>query len=183
MASRDEKGKILVHLARRAIEQDLGRATLERPDEAPWLDELAATFVTLEQRGELRGCIGSIQPVRSLYEDVTANARYAAFRDPRFAPLRAEELDITDIEVSLLSPTRPLEVASEQELLQKLETNVHGLVLRLGHRQATFLPSVWEMLPTPREFVTQLKRKAGIAPSEWSDEMEVLVYTVDKFIE
>ena len=174
---------LLVGLARRAIEQELGTGTLVRPAGNPWLDEPAATFVTLEQSGELRGCIGSIEAVRSLFHDVTANAVAAAFRDPRFPPLRARELETIDLEVSLLSPLVPMPVSSEDELLRKLEPGVHGLLLKLGHRQATFLPSVWEQLPSPREFVAHLKRKGGIPLDHWSENLEVLVYTVDKFTE
>ncbi|MBW3670886.1 MAG: AmmeMemoRadiSam system protein A [Acidobacteria bacterium] len=181
MPGPEERGPLLVTLARRAIEHEIGRGTVSKPFGVPWLDELAATFVTLEQHGDLRGCVGSIDPVRQLFDDVTSNARSAAFRDPRFHPLSEDELGTIEIEVSVLSPVTPVRVESETELLRMLEPGVHGLILRLGQRRATFLPSVWEKLATPREFVRSLKRKAGIPPAHWSDEIEVLVYTVEKF--
>lgn len=181
MSRPEEKGPLLVTLARRAIEQEIRLGTVSRPSGIAWLDEFAATFVTLEQNGELRGCVGSIDPVRQLFEDVTSNARSAAFRDPRFHPLSEDELETIEIAVSVLSPVVPMSVESEAELLRRLDPGVHGLVLRLGQRRATFLPSVWEKLPTPREFVRSLKRKGGIPPEHWSDEIEVLVYTVETF--
>lgn len=183
MAAADDKGTVLTNLARRAIEHELGVGSLSRPRGSPWLDQLAATFVTIEQRGDLRGCIGSIEPDRPLFEDVTRNARAAAFRDPRFPPLRLDELETIELEVSLLSMLSPMPVGSEQELHRKLVPGVHGVLLRLGHRQATFLPSVWDQLPTPEQFLSHLKRKGGIPASPWSDDIEVLVYTVDKFVE
>lgn len=183
MTASTDKGAILVTLARSAIEQSLGVGALTRPTGLGWLDHPAATFVTIEQRGDLRGCIGTIEPIRSLYEDVTRNAIAAAHRDPRFPPLRVDELETVDLEISLLSRLVPLPVSSEEDLIRKLEPGRHGLLLRLGHRQATFLPSVWEQLPRPNEFVTHLKRKGGIPESHWSDEVEVLVYTVEKFTE
>lgn len=174
---------MLLTLARRAIEQEIGRGAVSRPAGVAWLDNLAATFVTLEQHGDLRGCVGSIDPFRALFDDVTSNARSAAFRDPRFHPLSEDELETIEIEISVLSPLTPMQVESEEELLRRLDPGIHGLLLRLGQRQATFLPSVWEKLPTPREFVARLKRKAGIHPADWSAEIETLVYTVEKFSE
>lgn len=182
MNTDEVKGTLLISLARAAIEAELGTNTLDRPGE-PWLDESAATFVTLEKKDQLRGCIGTIEPFRSLFDDVTDNARAAAFRDPRFQPVRVDEWPSICVEVSVLTPLTELVVGSEQELFEKLEPTIHGLVLKQGYRQATFLPSVWDQLPEPRDFVAQLKKKAGIAPSHWSDDMLVFTYTVDKYAE
>ena len=96
----------------------------------------------------MRGCIGSIQAHRPLAQDVAANARAAAFNDPRFPPLTTEELDELRIEVSLLSPLEPFPARSEAEALRGLKPHVDGLVLACGRHQATFLPQVWESLPT-----------------------------------
>lgn len=178
-----DKGALLLRIARASIEQTLGTGALHRPQDAPWLADTAATFVTLEKRGELRGCIGVIEAIRSLYEDVTENARNAAFADPRFEPLRIDELESIRIEVSLLSPLERLSVASEKHLLETIETGHHGLLIRLGSKQSTFLPSVWQQLPDPRDFVARLKEKAGISMHYWSDDIEVLTYTAEKFSE
>src|SRR5215207_3344011 len=99
-------GQILLPIARAAIARELGQSAGASED-AEWLREPGATFVTLKQRDQLRGCIGSLQPYRPLIQDVKSNAIAAAFRDPRFRPLSAQELEDTRIEVSLLSPQEP----------------------------------------------------------------------------
>lgn len=170
-------GAALIATARGAIDAAFGRPEPRvRPHAA--LDRPGATFVTLKQDGELRGCIGSLEAHRLLAIDVRRNALAAAFNDPRFAPLVAPELAVTTVEVSLLSPASRVEVADEEDLLARLEPGVDGIVLELGRRRATFLPQVWESLPDPRDFIGALKRKAGMPASFWSPEMRVSRYTV-----
>ena len=170
-------GAALIATARGAIDAAFGRPEARvRPHAA--LDRPGATFVTLKQDGELRGCIGSLEAHRLLAIDVRRNALAAAFNDPRFAPLVAPELAVTMVEVSLLSPASRVEVADEEDLLARLEPGVDGIVLELGRRRATFLPQVWESLPDPRDFIGALKRKAGMPASFWSPEMRVSRYTV-----
>lgn len=181
MSDRD-LGAALIAIARDAIEGAFGRAGASaRPHAA--LGEPGATFVTLEQRGELRGCIGSLVAHRVLALDVRENALAAAFRDPRFPPLESRELDATAVEVSLLSPPSPVVVANEDELLARLRPAVDGVVLELGARRATFLPQVWESLPDPRAFVGALKRKAGLPADFWSAGLRVSRYTVARWHE
>lgn len=177
---RDQRGETLLSLARQAIEERFTGEPVVKPD-LPWLYEERATFVTLTDRGQLRGCIGSLEPSRPLYDDVIANARAAAFRDPRFPPVRQEELGEMEIEVSVLSPIVPFPVSSKADLIERLRPGRDGVVLQLGERRATFLPSVWEQLPDPRDFLAHLERKAGLPGGFWSDEIEVLTYTVEKF--
>jgi AmmeMemoRadiSam system protein A len=173
-------GAALIATARGAIDAAFGRPEARvRPHAA--LDRPGATFVTLKQDGELRGCIGSLEAHRLLAIDVRRNALAAAFSDPRFPPLVAWELDVTTVEVSLLSPASRVEVADEEDLLARLEPGVDGIVLELGRRRATFLPQVWETLPDPRDFIGALKRKAGMPASFWSPEMRVSRYTVSKW--
>lgn len=176
------QGATLVRLARAAISRALGwhYAVEARGD---WLDRPGATFVTLHKAGRLRGCIGSLQPHRALREDVRANAEAAAFRDPRFEPLTFDELRQIDIEVSLLSPLEDLTFASEQALLDQLRPGVDGLVLEHEGHRGTFLPQVWETLPTPAAFLRELKRKAGLAPDFWDPAVRVARYRVDKWSE
>jgi AmmeMemoRadiSam system protein A len=123
-----------------------------------------ASFVTLKQQGRLRGCVGSLAPHRALREDVVANALAAAFRDPRFTPLAAHELDATELAVSVLTPATALAFASEDELYAALRPGVDGLIIEHAGRRATYLPAVWELLPEPRHFIAELRRKAAIAP-------------------
>ena len=173
-------GAALIATARGAIDAAFGRPEARvRPHAA--LDRPGATFVTLKQDGELRGCIGSLEAHRLLAIDVRRNALAAAFSDPRFPPLAAQELEVRTVEVSLLSPASRVEVADEVDLLARLEPGVDGIVLELGRRRATFLPQVWETLPDPRDFIGALKRKAGMPASFWSPEMRVSRYTVSKW--
>lgn len=179
----DERG-ILLDLARRAI-----RAGLD----VPWLEidlerlpaalrAPGASFVTLTERGGgLRGCMGRLEATRPLAEDVAGNARAAAFFDPRFPPVEAEELDDLEVEVSVLSAAVPLAVASERELLAALQPGIDGLIVEAAGHRATFLPSVWATLPDPREFVAQLRRKAGLGAAGFEPGQRYSRYTAEKF--
>lgn len=184
MEGRARKSAVLVGLARQAIETELGCSSpsLEIPGElADWLGKPAATFVTLDLCGRLRGCIGSLRACRSLRDDLTANARAAAFEDPRFPALRVEELEALGVDVSVLSEPEPLACRDEAELLTALRPGIDGLVLEWGAHRATFLPQVWRDLPEPRDFVAALKRKADLDPAAWSAEMKLSRYTVEKY--
>jgi AmmeMemoRadiSam system protein A len=175
-------GQILLPLARTAIARELGRpsAPIEEPQ---WLREPGASFITLRQGERLRGCIGSLKAHRPLGEDVQANALAAAFRDPRFKPLSADELDATRIEVSLLSALEPLQFADERDALSQLEPATDGVVFEYGYHHSTFLPQVWEELPDPADFMAHLKQKAGLPPDFWDSDVKLGRYTVSKFIE
>jgi AmmeMemoRadiSam system protein A len=179
----DPRGPVLLALARRALEESFGMRARVDGEIASWLLEPAATFVTLKIGGRLRGCIGSLTAYRPLLEDVSENARSAAFRDPRFPPLEAGELSGLEIEVSLLSAPQPIDVESEDDLIARLRPGVDGVVLESGFHRGTFLPQVWEQLPNPRDFLSALKRKAGLAADFWDDDVRVSRYTVRKWRE
>jgi AmmeMemoRadiSam system protein A len=138
-----------------------------------------ASFVTLEKEGKLRGCIGSLEAWRPLTVDVAENAFAAAFRDPRFPPLRGDEAADLAIHLSLLTPAVAMVFNSEADLLDQLQPGVDGLILAEGPRRGTFLPSVWAELPTPQLFLAQLKRKAGLAADYWSPGVRVWRYTAE----
>ena len=179
---RQETGAVLLPLARAAIARALGRPHTA-DDSAPWLQDRGACFVTLTQSGDLRGCIGTLEAHRPLLSDVRANALAAAFRDPRFAPLSARELERTEVEVSLLSPMQGLDFASEAEALAQLRPGVDGVVFVYGGRRSTFLPQVWEQLPAVDDFMAHLKRKAGLPAGFWHAEVRLQRYTVSKWKE
>lgn len=179
-------GPLLLQIARTAISNALGRA-LAMPEPtgqaAELLEAPGASFVTLNQRGQLRGCIGSLQAHRPLIQDIRANAVAAALHDPRFAPLTLPELDIITVEVSVLSATQPLSFDSEADALTQLRPGVDGVVFEFGRYRSTFLPQVWEQLPKPRQFMAHLKQKAGLAPDFWAPGVQLQRYTVAKFKE
>lgn len=175
----DHPGHILLPLARAAIARELGIAAPAPANEAVWLQQPGSAFVTLTRDGQLRGRNGSLIPVRPLREDVAANAVAAAFRDLRFKPLVAAELEMTVIEVSVLSALEPLAANSESAVLAQLRAGVDGLVFRYGHHRSTFLPEAWSQYTDPAEFMAQLKYQAGLPPDFWDAAVELRRYTVD----
>ena len=116
-------------------------------------------------------------------QDVWQNAYNAAFRDPRFLPLTEEEFAQVQIEVSILTPALPLNISSEQQLLEKLRPGIDGVILEEGPHRATFLPAVWEVLPKAEDFLLHLKRKAGLPDDYWSPSVRILVYQAIKCVE
>ena len=177
-----DAGPVLTGLARAAIAQVFDGGALPH-DQAAWLDAPGASFVTLTQSGRLRGCIGSLQAWQPLRDDVAGNACAAAFRDPRFPALRAEELPVTQIEVSVLSAPEPMPFTSQADALAQLRPGQDGVILSAGRHRATFLPQVWEELPTPAEFISHLLLKAGLPPDYWSDAVQISRYSVTAFSE
>jgi hypothetical protein len=139
-----------------------------------------AAFVTLRISGKLRGCVGSLQARRPLVEDVSHNAFAAAFRDSRFPPLSRAELPELDLHISRLTPPVPLAAGSLGELLAALRPGVDGLLLEDPPFRATFLPQVWESLPSPGEFVSELLRKAGLRGDHWSETISWSRYRVEE---
>lgn len=178
----DEHRRILLDLAKRAIRHSL--TTGQPLDVAldaypPELRKKRGTFVTIERRGQLMGCIGTLRAQRPIVEDIAQNAWSALFRDPRCPRLTPEDAPDLDVHISLLTDPTPMTFSSEEDLLSQLRPGVDGLLLEdIGHR-GTFLPSVWESLPDPRDFLNHLKRKAGLAPTYWSSTVRVSRYTAD----
>ena len=177
-----EPGESLLAIARGAIAAALGEAA-PRFEPAAWLEERGASFVTLMQRGALRGCVGSLSAERALRVDVEYNAVAAAFRDPRFAPLSRSEYREIEVEVSLLSPLESIAFESESHALGQLRPGVDGVLLEYGGRRGTFLPQVWEQLPEPDAFLAHLKHKAGLPPGFWVPDLKLSRYTVSKWRE
>jgi AmmeMemoRadiSam system protein A len=145
------------------------------------LREQRGSFVTLSRLGRLRGCIGSLAATRALVMDVAHNASAAAFKDPRFKPLQAGELTDLDIHISVLSPSRKLDVNSRQELIEALRPGVDGLILQEGNKRSTYLPSVWKSVADPQRFVSELRVKAGLPAEGWSSHMQVWTYSTEEF--
>lgn len=177
-----DAGHVLLPLARAAIATELGLPRTARED-VPWLKQHGACFITLMDGDNLRGCIGTLRAHRALAEDVKANAVAAAFRDPRFRPLAAEEFTAVALEISVLSTLEPMTFADEPDALRQLRAGLDGVVFEYGHHTSTFLPQVWENLREPSEFLEHLKYKAGLPPDFWDREVKLVRYTVTKWRE
>ena len=145
----------------------------------PFLKEKGAAFVTLDYAQKLRGCIGTIVPHQILLEDVIQNALSAAFSDPRFQPLNADEFDDLTLEVSVLTSPTPLEYSDYEDLKSKIRPHIDGLILKYGRYSGTFLPQVWEQLPTPHQFLEHLAYKANANPTIYGHHPDILLYQVE----
>ncbi|MFZ5365561.1 MAG: AmmeMemoRadiSam system protein A [Patescibacteria group bacterium] len=167
----------LLSLARKAIAAKLEGNDLDIPTDNPNFSINRGVFVTLMKNNELRGCIGNIESRNSVWQGVIENATAAAFEDPRFLPLQAEELSQIQIEISILS---------EPELAKPeyLKPGIDGVVIKCGENKATYLPQVWEHFKTKEEFMDSLCVKAGLAERSWQDpRTQVFTYQVEKFSE
>jgi hypothetical protein len=177
-----EYGGQLLIAARKSLEQAVQNKTYhpDRNDYDEHLFDRGASFVTLTKQNELRGCIGSIYPHKAIVADVVDNAYAAAMKDARFPPLSAQEMPDISVSISLLSDFERIEYKDEEDLLNKLVPNVDGVIIHDGNRQGLFLPSVWAQIPDKRDFLNNLKLKAGMSPSFWSNDIQVYrFYTVE----
>ena len=183
----EEEGMVLLSEARRAIEKKIfdlePPVDPDLPDSSKLLEH-RGTFVTLTIEGALRGCIGNIIPQESIIKGVKANAINAAFYDPRFRPLSIKEWNQVKIEISILTDPKPLDYSDSRDLLEKIQPEQDGVIIKKGYHQATFLPQVWEQLPDKKEFLTHLCLKAGLDGDQWQKEkLEILTYQVQAFEE
>jgi len=184
-----KQGQVLLKLARRTIMEKLGRKM--PPDQTRQLsaalkdscfNERCGTFVTLKIDGRLRGCIGSLTSNESIRTGITRNAVNAAFSDPRFPPLTANEFENVNIEISILTQPKPIEYTDYSDLVAKLRVNIDGVIIRKGRALATFLPQVWKQLQQPDVFLSHLCAKAGLSSDSWKNtKLEVLTYQVQYF--
>ncbi len=174
---------ILLRIAKTAILSHLeGGHSIHKEqliEHYPFLAEDGACFVTLNHKHQLRGCIGSIIAHRSLLDDIIQNAISAAFHDPRFAPLSSSELQDLTLEVSVLTTPELLEYDDFKDLVHKVQPKIDGLILKYGPYQGTFLPQVWEQLPTPEQFLIHLSMKAGTDESVYKKHPTIYRYRVD----
>ncbi len=186
-----QQGATLVTLARQTLARHFGE-TIASAD-ARQLETLLAdqallahcgTFVTLKIDNQLRGCIGSLSATTPVVEGVRDNALNAAFHDPRFSPLSKTELDAVHLEVSVLTEPIPLDYTDAADLLAKLRPGIDGVIIKKGVASATFLPQVWDQLPQPEPFLSNLCMKAGLPADQWREgDLSVLIYQVQYFEE
>lgn len=205
----------LLQLSRRTLEkyfQNKGILNVEEDDLDNSLKEKKGVFVTLWKNQSLRGCIGSLEGTKPIFEGVIENTLASALYDPRFSPLSKEELKDIKIEISIIEPLKKLpDFKKEKDLLDYLDKNKPGLLIKKGIYpytkrehfrlksekigkassrygveafQATFLPQVWEELKSPELFLSHLCQKAGLPPNEWKNkDLEMFEYEVDVFRE
>jgi AmmeMemoRadiSam system protein A len=160
----------LVRVAEESIRAAVLQHEVWRPSACAYpfaLREPGAAFVTLRRDGRLMGCIGTLAALDPLVVTVADRARAAALADPRFDPVRPDDLPFLDVEVSVLTPSEELTVAGYDDFLATIRPGIDGLVVEAGSRRATLLPSVWEELPRRADFVAALWRKAGLRPGDW----------------
>ena len=183
----EKEKKTLLRLAREALELGVRKQPLPRLDPTnltPVLRAQGASFVTLTKNGQLRGCIGALEPYQPLADDVREHAIAAALEDYRFPNVRPDELPNIAIEVSRLTVPKRLDYASPEDLLNHLRPGVDGVILRDGFRRATFLPQVWEQLPDKADFLGHLCAKMGAAHNLWRHKhLDVSIYQVEEFHE
>lgn len=183
----ESERQLLLEIARQAMEDAVcGRRVrkLALAQLPARLQEPGATFVTLTSRGQLRGCIGALEARLPLAMDVQDHAAAAALDDPRFPPVQPAELPEIHLEISRLSAPQPLAYDQPEQLARILKPGVDGVILKSGHRRATFLPQVWEKIPRPEDFLSQLCLKLGTSADFWRiNNLEVFTYQVEEFHE
>lgn len=182
-----EEKLLLLSIARDAVSAAAQGDRLPNLDLAslpPALREKGASFVTLTSRGQLRGCIGALEASQPLALDVQEHAEAAATQDFRFPPVTPQEILSIRIELSRLTTPVQLEYKDSNQLAEMLKPGRDGVVIRDGIRRATFLPQVWEKLPSPEDFLSQLCLKMGASPDQWRKKrMSVYTYQVEEFEE
>ncbi|MBU3916784.1 AmmeMemoRadiSam system protein A [bacterium] len=180
-----EKKKRLLVFARQVLENELKGTNhnLELFD-TPEFIEKRGLFVSLHLKGNLRGCIGRIEPKNSIYDNIIDLSKAAAFDDHRFNNLTLKELEKVRIEISILTVPKKVEGLSSYEKIMKIRPKKDGVILSANHQSATFLPQVWESLPIREDFIGSLCRKAGLPGDYWeNNNIDLSVYQVEHFEE
>lgn len=179
-----EDQQTCLRIARESILHGLSNGTalpVKTADYSSILQLNLACFVTLHKHSQLRGCIGALEAYQPLINDVSEHAFAAAFKDPRFPPLTENEFDQLKIEISVLGIPEAMQFIDQDDLLDQIQPGVDGLILEHGFNRGTFLPSVWEQLPDKKDFLNQLKMKAGLPTSWWDNKVKISRYRTFQF--
>ncbi len=167
--------RLLLRLAHDSIQSSLGDRELDLTPPSPHLAEPRGAFTTLHLGERLRGCIGYVTPIDSLYKTVADTARAAAFDDPRFEPVTLTEVTDLKVEISVLSLPQP--IRPDEVVIGK-----HGLIVSHGNRRGLLLPQVsieWEW--DRDTFLAQTCLKAGLPPDAWQHGAEFQGFTAEVF--
>ena len=179
--------KKLLRIAREAITRAVRNEQLiriELQEHSQLLRDPGASFVTLTIREKLRGCIGTLEANQPLILDVQEHAVAAAMEDYRFPVVREEELQLINIEISRLTPVQLVDYSTPDNLVSKIRVNVDGVLIKASGRRATFLPQVWEKVPDPEQFLSQLCVKMGAPPDLWRGRrVQIYTYQVENIKE
>ena len=171
----EEAASTLARYARGCIREALGGPPASRP-QGDVYDAAGAAFVSLHGPGRrLQGCIGTLEPRRSLADDVAHNARAAAFHDPRGARLALDDVDALDVEVTVLGPLEPVDAPTEGAACAAIGPG-DGVVLAWGNRRATFIPQMWAHFADAATLLAELKLKAGLPADFWAPDVELWRY-------
>ena len=167
--------EILLQLAHRAIEARLQGASVDTTPPTPHLAEPRGAFTTLHLHGYLRGCIGYVLPVSSLYKTIADTAVAAAFEDPRFTPVTETEASGLEIEISVMSPLAPI-------LPEQVEVGKHGLLVSFEGRRGLLLPQVsiehgWDA----EKFLNETCHKACLPRDAWKHGAQLEAFTAEVF--
>lgn len=174
--SAEERTALLSH-ARRTIDALLTKSINDASSPNPHLLEPRGAFTTIHRNGALRGCIGFIEALYPLWETVQETARAAAFQDPRFPPLMIDELSEIQLELSIMSPLRP--IAAEDVVV-----GLHGLIVSHLGRRGLLLPQVAPEWGWDREtLLSQTCVKAGLRPDAWKNGAVLEAFTAEVFSE
>ena len=171
--------KILLITARESIKEHLTGKPGNYPEPTENLTTKCGAFVTLHEESNLRGCIGYVIPIKPLYETVKDVAVSSAFQDPRFPPLRRDEFDRIEIEISALSPLRRISDISE------IKIGTHGIMMKRGFSSGLLLPQVateqnWDL----ETFLTNTCYKAGLNGDCWKKrDTEIEIFSAIVFDE
>jgi len=170
-----EERTLLLRLAHDAILSALEDRPLSTDSPTPHLSEPRGAFTSLYLRGDLRGCVGYVSPITSVYRAVIETARAAAFEDTRFYPVKIGEAEHLTIELSILSPPRPISA-------EEVEIGRHGLLISMSQNRGLLLPQVpvergWDRVT----FLEQTCRKAGLPPDAWQKGAQIEAFTAEVF--
>jgi len=174
----DHDRELLLRVAREAIAAHVGAGAAHVPSDAPVLQQFAGAFVTIHNRGDLRGCIGHIEPTELLAHVIPRCAVAACSTDPRFPPVTASELDDISIEISVLGPLEPIAGPAD------IEVGRHGLVVEMGWQRGLLLPQVapewnWDA----ETFLAHTCHKAGLPRDAWQRGAKLWRFEAEVFSE
>ncbi|MBW3000199.1 TIGR00296 family protein [Candidatus Woesearchaeota archaeon] len=180
-----QQGKMLIELARKAIEYSFEKKSLELEEYEKEFSQERGVFVTLKKDGELRGCIGFPEPIFPLFKAIVKAAKAAAFEDPRFPPVQKTELPDIEIDVSVLTLPKLIKIENPEECAEKIDIGIDGLMIKIGTVSGLLLPQVApEHDMDEMQFLQETCKKAELPPDAWKNpNVEIYKFQAQIFTE